>query len=283
MKAPKLKKQLRAAPGKSAVPHNFETFEWAEGRRELLLGRLRRAGHDEAWKKLSACTIEEPCLSEACARCLRNFRLNFAKAARELGLGKGVWTRVSIIPDVPLYSPGDLSTFNIAGLIERTQRGLKRHLPDTVFIGGVDLSFNLWENVGEGCQGHLYMAGNALDSPDFRTEVRLAVPPSLTTRRPYIFDPVDDFERVLTYSYKNGFYRRSSYADPRLRVNGTPRINGQPQGLKVADDLEIAEWLLDMRVGSRLILSNIRRIVPNSKSGNFRLRRAAPLVLKGTE
>jgi hypothetical protein len=233
--------------------------------------------------KLEQCSAIAPCLSDACPPCLYRFRLRLLKAARKSGFGAGVWTRVSIILDTEI-KPGELATLDTRRLVERIEKGLNRHLPGTLVIGGIDFSFNIFAGHERGWQPHAYFLVNLPHTSDLEIATRKAVRSRSPARRHVVFKEVKagDFLKCLSYSYKREFYTRSTYFEQRERMSGERRLNSRPQALKAEQLEEISLALLPLRVGARLILTGAKRSVSRRKLGKFSLRLKVPLVLRDT-
>ena len=256
---------------------NFETKAEAQERHaKIVRHALFSYGASPSLRAVVACGLTARCLRDGCPSCLRRFRKELVKAIRAAHLFEGEWTTVSIISRGHLYRPGHLADFDIGAATKAMNRRLARSSdPDALFIGGWDVSYNMFENEAVGYQVHLY---GLIDRPKSEELSRWAdetfnLDP--LSHRPKVLRPVDDevgFLKSVTYSNKSVFSRRSGYFDPdRPKADGTPSKNTDDLPLRHPQLLEVTSWLAQYPVGSRLILRNLKRISP--PGAKLRLKR----------
>ncbi|GAB5464174.1 hypothetical protein [Hoeflea alexandrii] len=241
----------------------METLIQAEEAQARMLRRNRKARRkDKSLRRISRCKRKNRCQTEACPVCRYRLRLNLIRECRRLGFDKAPFTRVSFVPDKMLWAPGTLHQVDIKGYLEALRKRLDRSaLADLIMIGGLDISFNTFENNAVGWQGHFYILINAVDTAELRKAFTDAIKPDPSVERPFAFEKVNahDFFKCLTYAYKNVFYRRSGHFEKRLKNDGTPRRRTSPQTLSNPLSIELDSWLAGYPVGARLFLRNVRR------------------------
>lgn len=241
-----------------------ESNNEARERHRLLVSRLDRAGErGENLDPLRNCTADQPCRLEPCPLCVRWFRREYVRAFLKAGLGHGTFTRVSVILGGQFIPPGGFRSGWLTRLTGSARKQIERsELRDHIILGGVDLSLNVFENVLRWWAPHLYLLINEGCSDELTQAVQAAFRLDKEARYPVKAAAVVGTELLncVTYSYKSGFYRRSSYQEPeRPKVDGTPRRNVLSQSLSPAAQVDIARALADYSVGSRLIMRNVRR------------------------
>jgi hypothetical protein len=235
----------------------IETFDEAKGRRADLVGILHR-GNGAASKvaeQLAACRKGRRCGSGACPVCLRRYRRQLVRGARQIFRANADWTRASIIAADLKVPGGALHTLDLDKAVKRIRKRLERAAPclrDAVVFGGVDLSFNV-ENNGAGYwQAHLYLLIAGKRNTALKKAVREAFPPEPSAPRPYRFRTVDNAPAAVTYVFKAIFSRRSRYF-----VDGEPRT--RKLSLKPREHRELMVYLDKFSIGARLLLRGVRR------------------------
>jgi hypothetical protein len=261
----------------------METAEEAETSWKLLCKRVRKAGLESSGlAKLLKCSNWTPCLTEACPKCRRLLRENLVGESCRLDLPNASFIRASLVPDGMTWAPGTLGDVYLTRVIQNVRKRIERSdLADKIIVGGLDVSYNSSSNRVQCLQGQLYLLINSDDKRRVEKEIRDTFEFGSSAYRPISVASVKDgdFLKCLTYSYKNDFYQRSSYLEKRPKKDGTPRMRTSPQALSVAQSLELATWLADYAVGSRLILRNIKRVTP-PKSPKLILQLKKPIVGK---
>ena len=225
---------------------------------------------------LVACSEQNPCLNEACPKCRRIYRKSLLQAFVNSGLQDGVWTRVSVIPDGLFFPYHKLYTVDLKAIIKRLNKSIQRSkLSDAIIIGGIDISLNVFENSIQGWQIHLYFLINRLLTDDLKKSIKGIFKKGATKSFNFKQIKVDAQGTIhkhiggaVTYMYKNGFNRRSSYYETRLKVDGSQRLNTRSLPLKMDQVAKLSVWLGEYNIGDRLFLRNIKRL------------RAAPLSVK---
>jgi hypothetical protein len=222
-------------------------------RRKLKLGRKRQR---RVARALAQCRRQHRCGTEACRVCLRDFRISWAGEAIKILAERPQWTRCSVIPEGMLTPYDRLAEFDLAAAIKRIRKRLERsELRGRIVLGAIDVSLNLQNNAIQGWQFHLYLIVEGANDQKLRKAIKAVFPPEPTASVPYDFQEIDKTGviDVTTYVYKSFFKRRSGYNDSK----GNHRTKDQP--LKGADLRELLPFLAKYKVGSRLILSGVRR------------------------
>jgi hypothetical protein len=256
-------------------PFRIETHRQVKDRRAKLIGRLERNGSPDALmlaERLSTCRIEAPCLSGACPVCMRRFRKTLLQEGQRV-LSRAGLIRVSWIPPRGLVPMGELANLDLARFSAAVLRALQRALPpNAIAIGGIDLSMNVVENRNPVWQLHAYAvvslpADSSISVADAIAALRTSLPVCAHAKRPLVIDPIDaDYclDRLLSYSMKAQFYRRSSYQYIREKT-GRPAWKTLPQALPSTAAVELALFLEQFSIGSRLLLVGVRRYGRGSK------------------
>lgn len=259
----------------------MESKEDAEDNRRSLVRRLKNAKvTSPGIDKLMNCNQSSPCYTEACPVCRRRFRQKLVRQCHRSDFSKGVFTRVSGVPVGLLWSSDTLQEVKLPCVIQRLRKQIERSgLSEFIIIGGLDISYNTFNNDEVGWQGHIYLLINTPYTHELRQLIRDCFKADPDVPRPFSITPVrqEGFFKCLTYSYKNGFYSRSGYPDSRLKKDDTPRKNTRSQGLKLKQDTELAAWLAEYPVGARLIMRNVHRTTPPN-SRKLRLRPMKPII-----
>jgi len=222
-------------------------------RRALKRGNKRRRRVE---RTLRQCRHRRRCGTEACAVCLREFRLHWVGEAVRILIQRQSWTRCSIIPKGLLVPYKQLSNFDLAGEIKRIRKRLERStLHGRVVLGALDISLNVLNNSIVGWQFHAYLIVEGADDKALRESIKDVFPPEPTAAVPYDFTEIDKTGviDVVTYAYKSFFKRRSGYK------NSKGNHHTKDQQLKGADLRELLPFLAKYKVGARLILGGVRR------------------------
>jgi hypothetical protein len=236
----------------------METIDKALQRRREHRRRLAHGnkGQRRVAKTLRQCSRHSRCGTEACAVCLRDFRLHWTGEAVRILLQRPSWTRCSIITKGLLVPYKQLSNFDLAGEIKRIRKRLERStLHGRVVLGALDISLNVLNNNIVGWQFHAYLIVEGVVDKDLREAIKDVFPPEPTAPAPYDFKEIDKtgIIDVVTYAYKSFFKRRSGYTDSQ----GNHRTKDLP--LKGDDLRRLLPFLAKYKVGARLILSGVRR------------------------
>ncbi|MCQ1573489.1 hypothetical protein NFO65_22440 [Neorhizobium galegae] len=254
-----------------------ETVSGAEAARTKLQKQLKRStqiGAAELAEKLGSCSPTSPCASSACGSCNRAFRLRFCQQVAEV-LGESEIVQVSLIPRSSRVERGALREFDLATWAGSRQRSFARALPpEARFLGGIDISFNEFENANPHWCFHLlgYMImpkGAGMKLRRRRDRIRASIakhcPPLPSEvdgmrQRPLLLRYLTFGEATAKASYlhKPIFPRRSSYMDTRRDTGNTFR-NSADEPLRVRDHIELSLLLDRHPLGSRLILKGFRR------------------------
>lgn len=237
---------------------NFETFEDAIHWRKVHRTKLKTATRRQrrAARPLMKCHRGHRCDTEACRVCLREFRLWWLGEAVRIVVQRPHWTRCSVIPEGWLVPYKQLSGFDLDAEIKRIRKRLERSaLHGRVVLGGVDVSLNALNNQIVGWQFHLYLIVEGANDKVLRNAIKAVFAPEPTAQEPYHFEQIDKtgFFDVSTYAYKAFFERRSEFT----KSNGKQGV--KHQRLKGPDLRRLLPFLARYEVGSRLILSGVRR------------------------
>lgn len=272
------------------ISPDFETEETTEHRYSELIRKLEKRcdlrGGSELVSTLRSCGSSAPCGSAACPRCNRAFRLRLHRQARKILPRKAEILSISLIPRSSRVDVDELSDFDLLKWVKSRQRAISRALPDNaIFIGGIDISLNTWENSDPHWCFHIYgfivlPEGWGVEKKRRRQLLRSDIAkhcPLLepaedgSKERPLLLKrrARSDFRLHFLYAYKSLFYRRSRY--PYQKRNSTKiSSNVRSQALPVSREIELALFLARYGVGSRLLLVGLRR---QGHDANFSLLR----------
>lgn len=185
---------------------------------------------------------------------MRDFRIWWAGDAVKIMLQRRAWTRCCIIAKGLLVPYRQLATFDLHAQIERLRKRIGRSkLHGRVVLGGLDISLNLENNKILGWQFHLYLIVEGENDAKLQKAIKNAFPPELTALVPYDFEEIADPLEVITYAYKAQIKRRSGY----VGSNGNHQTKEHP--LKGADIRQLVPFLVNHKVGARLLLAGVRR------------------------
>lgn len=275
-----LEPDRRSAPGDlpgPPMPVDFETEADASSWAADLIKVLHRTGQPETVKlaeRLSQCDEHDPCGSAACAKCTRAFRMRLHREVLRVTPTDAEYLAVSLIPRSSRVEVGELS-LNLATWVKSRQRGFARALPpEARLVGGVDISFNTYENGDPHWRLHLYAfiilpLGWGVDQPYrcglLRSAIERHCPPIPMSERIGREVPLKVgarsrrvFEDKLLYAHKAGFYCRSRYSYVK-RKSEKRSTNVDHQSLRPAHSAELALFLEGFGLGARLILVGLRR------------------------
>jgi hypothetical protein len=236
----------------------IETFEDALERRRIHRRTLEGGNKRQrrVAKTLRQCSRHRRCGTEACAVCLRDFRLHWVSEAVRILIQRPSWTRCSIIPKGLLIQYKQLLNFDLDGEIKRIRKRLERSaLHGRIVLGALDISLNVLNNSIVGWQFHVYLIVEGADDKALREAIKDVFPPEPTAPVPYDFQEIDKTGviDVVTYAYKSFFKRRSGYK------NSKGNHHTKDQRLKGADLRELLLFLAQYKLGARLILGGVRR------------------------
>lgn len=260
------------------TPPEFESLKTAKARNEDLIRGLSRLEDSAALAlsmKLQECTEGARCASHACSVCNRLFRRQlYREVLRTLPPAFEV-ARLSLIPAAFRVEIGALAKLDLLKWVSSRHRALERALPaEALFVGGVDISYNTFENGGHHWSLHLYgflllPIGWGVSSRyrrgRLRAEIERRCPPipkaaRVGGERPMMLKPcsADVFVDNLLYAHKATFYGRSRYTYTR-RTTGNRSTNVQPEEIPRPASLELSMFLDRSPLGSRLIIIGYRR------------------------
>lgn len=266
----------KASSWKQHLHNDFETKKNARLWHQKLLNSVLRKQHISfplfrLKEAIKSCTTTQPCNNEACPKCRRTFRKSLIKASEKLKLHEGVWTHITVIPNNLCFKQSELIKADLPKIIKRLNKSISRSdLSDAIIIGGIDISLNSFDNALEGWQLHLHFLINRPLTDALKKSIKAAFQCKRTVNvsRPYCFQTVEvrvqnNFEaafiKVLTYSYKNKFFRRSVYHLPPEAEADKPKSKVAQRSLSPADELNLSQWLSRFNTGQRLFLRNIKR------------------------
>jgi len=259
------------------LPPGFETEETSARRWQELIDRLddRRGSARRLANVLRRCGGPAPCGLEACPKCARDFRLRLHRQGQAIVPPDAEFLVVSLIPRSNRVELDQLPAFDLATWARSRQRGLARALPvDSMFIGGIDISLNTWENADPHWCFHVYgfivlLAGWGVENKRRRLALRSAIAEHNPLAEPVYGRPKErpllmkrcvrtGFDDNLLYGYKSGFYLRSRYSYQKQSAT-TLSSNVVSHALPVERQVELAMFLSGYRTGSRLLLVGLRR------------------------
>jgi hypothetical protein len=190
-------------PPKQQFPRGFETFAEAKKRRDRKI-RLLNQGNKRQRRlaaTLAHCRKEERCKSGACDICVGKFRLRLFWQTLRLFESRPVWTRASVITSGMLKPFDGLLDVDLDAIAKVVDKRLERSsLRARLVIVGIDISLNFEDNQITGWQLHLYLLIEGEDTLQLREAIKAAFPPDPTAPKPYVFGPVTDFEKAITYT-----------------------------------------------------------------------------------
>jgi len=260
------------------LPLEFETFEDAKAKRIQLIRRLAKSAtpvSNALANELAACRKQSRCGSGACPVCNRAFRLRLASEVQRVRPDAFEVIRISLIPASFRVEVYDLPAFDLLRWVSSRRRAFQRALPkEALFVGGVDISLNTFENGDPHWCFHLYGfvllpkgwgVQNRSKMRRMRAELERRCPPvpkhrRIGAERVLTVGALDseNFDGAFLYAHKGGFYRRSRYAYTREKT-GKRSTNAEPQAIPRLAALELSIFLARYRLGSRLILIGFRR------------------------
>jgi hypothetical protein len=239
------------------LPRNFESAKQALKHRDKLVAALKNGTADAKAlaRKLTGCSKDNRCGSEACPICMRKFRIGLLREGLMVIEERRYWYACSIIPAGLSRPIGDLASFDLKKYREAVKKRLERseELNGVVVIGGVDISLNTEDNNNPTWQPHLYLLVAGLPKKVLKAAITRAFEGEITARRPQRLRRVYGPRGALSYAYKARFWRRSGYQPPKGRKNT------RFQALKPPELHELSLFLSMYRVGDRLILRGVRR------------------------
>jgi hypothetical protein len=188
--------------------------------------------------------------------------------------------RVSWVPPRSSVPIDSLDQFDLKTFRQACLKSLQRVLPtQSVLVGGIDVSLNVQANANPRWRFHVYAlaavsrgAGGSNARSAMEALRRL---PAGEVPRPIklaLLSSGGDLPRVISYSVKAEFYRRSRYF--YVRASGRPSCNTRAQALPVHRACELALLLDRTSLAARLLLIGVRRYGP---LGNWTLRPTARL------
>jgi hypothetical protein len=228
-------------------------------RRALERGNKRQRG---VATSLRQCRPDHRCGTEACSVCMRDYRLWWLGEGAKIMVQRPYWTRASVVTQGLLVKHKKLRTFDLKRQIKRIQKQLQRNLKERIVLGGLDVCLYLEKNDIVGWQFHLYLIVDGRNDAELQKQIKEAFPAEPSALVPYDFEEIKgvDYLKVLTYAYKAIFKRRSGFTTS----TGNHRTKNQP--LKDDDLRRLLPFLAKYKVGTRLVLSGVRR---NGKSIAF--------------
>lgn len=247
----------------------FEKVETSLERRDRLISRLRRGNSADinAADCLGTChghrrlRSEEACLSAACPICMRAMRRWFTAEAALMALRQRVRHDtlghvVTVIPAGWRVPVGNLQHVSLGELRSAAWRWLHKALPQSVVVGGIDISLNESGSAPDQAhyQAHFAAAFLGPETPDqLRRALTGVIPPEPTARRPIMIQPLRDLVSQISYLFKARFTRRVSLID-RAGRPFTRQFD-----LKAPQLTEIGAWLAPSALEERVLLHGCRR------------------------
>ncbi|MBC6718681.1 hypothetical protein H9Q09_21085 [Aurantimonas sp. DM33-3] len=260
-------------------PPGFETKGDAAAARDSLVRLLASADGNDAQalaRKLLGCRKEDRCGSNGCPVCNRRLRLRLDRQMKRSLRGRAFEVAaITLIPADFRVEVGELSAFNLVRWVASRKRALERALPpEALFIGGVDISLNTFENRDPHWCIHIHGfviapmgwgLHNRAKLRRLRAEIDRRCRPIQAADRVARERPlrvgtrnIHDFHDKLLYGHKSGFYCRSRYVEVK-RKSGKRSTNAFAQRLPNSTRVELAIFLDHYPLGSRVILIGMRR------------------------
>ena len=230
------------------LPEHFETKSEARSRRKNL-----QASRGNVPK----CNKGERCQTEQCHKCLRRFRKSLVKNSTNLGLHSREqdWFCLTLVPSETLIPIGKLECLDLKNEVRKHNVRLKRHIPDALVIGGIDISLNMERGIPIGWQPHLHLMIFGINKEDSLNALRSVYPRSDIAKRPIRHELLKEgtFNQILTYCYKSLYFEHSDRKFiPDRKYN---KRNMLPRKYEE----ELRAYLCNWLIGDRLILRHARR------------------------
>lgn len=250
---------------KTALPKGFETFTEAKDRRYNLIRALRaksppakrepgHAGYERLAKKWDRCKKGRRCGSAACPVCLRLHRKRLLRDVMAIfEKVKDPLRFLTIIPEDGAFEPGSLHKVDLKMLKERWSKRIRRTSGIKLAFLGIDISYNCNQDKGPYWQLHLH--GLVVGKPmmvqkGLRSRFKNLGQADVPVRADRL-DDLGDRPKLLTYSLKNKFVRRTEYE----KSNGDRGI--RDQDLKSPQLRELAVFLDRHSVRDRILMRGV--------------------------
>jgi len=256
-------------------PEKFEKRRFARDLHAALAARLLRAKSTvPTLNEFVECSDDQPCGLEACPMCVRRFRRALMREAHRLGFDKQAWTSASIFPGDWKAAEGDLANIDLGGFANQATEWMEAFDASHLLIGGIDVVYvaneggpwpDLWQ-----LHVHLMIQGHV----DARmvAALRSAFPAPGNGRNIVTREIVPTpFHNALTACYKSRFSRRLFSFERGEGPFAAPRRQHRDTALPLKQQLELAEWLLALPVGGRLVLRNLHRVSLTDSKLRFKL------------
>ncbi len=231
----------------------IESQREAVKQRDCYVSVLERLGTTNSLRlsrRLKNCSAGDPCGSGACPLCLREFRLGLLDGFDADLNWYRFLSRVSVVPKGGRVGEGELEDFDLDRWVATVSKSLVRKGPDnSCAFFGVDASLNVGKELEPYWQMHLYGVAAKLEGEDF--DWRGVFPLDKRDDRPLkrgdVGPTYKDRQKVVSYTLKAQFFRRSSY----IASNG--RWNTRSFNLKSYQLVELLLFLDRYPIRTRLI------------------------------
>jgi hypothetical protein len=218
--------------------------------------------------RLESCTRQRRCCSGACPQCRWLFQRWFVRKSKyfidRIDDADQELVAITIVPARPLVKPGRLNTLSIINFRRRLAFAL-----DKVGLGpaviGIDFSYN------EDRDGkyapfwcvHFYIIAS-VENGDRVTELLKEIyKPNGRIPRPVKISKFDNSARRRSYALKTQFIRRIGYDE--VKLNGRLCRNTSRDKLRVAERLELFEYLDQCELAQRFVFRGCKPIIKKTK------------------
>ncbi|WP_441228139.1 hypothetical protein AB7813_12795 [Tardiphaga sp. 20_F10_N6_6] len=226
--------------------------------------------------KLRGCSPQKPCVSEACTKCMFDFRSRLLEQSINVMPVGG--TAYSIITEGLQFPIGGLFRLNVRKVVRRLQKRIERSplLTNCLILGALDVSLEIPLQGPPFWQLHLYILIDHPKGKALTTAIKAAFPPEPAAKKPYSSRKLVDRLEPVGYSYKMRFDTHHSYINEEtgnlnrdIKRNYIPDKH-QPELLLFLDSYPIGRRMLlrgIRRHGRRLNLKVIRKFAMSPKYG----------------
>lgn len=207
--------------------------------------------------KLEQCQKGARCGSSICSKCMKRFRRWYTGEMLRGAKGKENVSTVTLVSAKHQYDSGDLVSFDMMKMIDACRSALRRKgLKHLIIMGGVDFSFNIFENDLETAfwQAHLQIVMINITKSEIRKLRQLyPVDKARGVLRPVKVSFVEDRALQFSYTCKSSHFARSSY------INKSGRRNTRCQPLKAKQLRELLVFLDQYKPVNLLFLQKVKR------------------------
>ena len=230
---------------------SFEICRRAASRTIERLAKNRGRAAQGIFERLKFCRKGNRCFSGACPVCARRYRLRLLPQAEHV-LGKDdPWVQLWWTPPSALVAKGLLVDFDLGRLLDQQKQALLEAIPDTVAIGGIDVSLGnrnslaaIWR-----ISSCVLISGPITDAVFDR--IAHTYRPGSSFCHSFSIEPVLNQPHMLSYIFKHRIFARSY--DHVMSAESRPKFNTLHPSFADEADLFQERWPL----WDRLLLHNI--------------------------